>query len=120
MHYYEMLNCRKNCKSHKPKTNFSQDCTYLINRAREISIPEEVTIPLVQLSTKCRIGCWCIGKYFFNLVNNQVNSLLTTAHAVPSLSPCIEISMIDGVNYQTKLISLSAFASLLINNADAK
>ena len=53
----------------------------------------KVTIPLVQSSTNCRVGCWWIEKYFLLFVNSQAHSWLTTAHAVPSPSPCIEISL---------------------------
>ena len=55
----------------------------------------KVTIPLVQLSIYCRIGCWCIGNFCLQLVNNQAHSKLTTAHAVLSPSPCIEFSLVD-------------------------
>ena len=53
----------------------------------------KVTIPLMQSSTNCRISCWCDEKYFLLLVNNQAHSWLSIAHAVPSPSPCIEISL---------------------------
>ena len=53
----------------------------------------KATIPLVKSSTNCRISCWCIEKYFLLLANNQAHSWLTTAHAVPSPSTCIEISL---------------------------
>ena len=60
---------------------------------REISIQGKVTIPLVQSSTNCRIGWWYFGNIFLQLVKNQAHSWLTTAHAAPSPSPCIEISL---------------------------
>ena len=52
----------------------------------------KVTISLVQLLTYCRIGCWCIGIYFLQLVNNQAHHWLTIAHAIPSPS-LLEISL---------------------------
>ena len=39
-------------------------------------------------------GPKCIEKYFLQIVNNQALSWLTTAQAVPSPYPCIEISLL--------------------------
>ena len=47
----------------------------------------KTTTLVVQSSTNCRIGCWCIEKYFLPLVNNHAHSWLATAHVVPSPSP---------------------------------
>ena len=65
----------------------------LTREAREISIQGGKGLgQIVDLSTSCKIGSWLNENDFFSL-NNLAQSWLMTAHVMPSLSPCIKISL---------------------------
>ena len=70
----------------------------------------KVTIPLVQLSTNCRIGCWCIEKYFFQVVNNQAAQLVDNRKlAVLSPSPCIKMAYLQVPLFDILSVTLGLF-----------
>ena len=70
-------------------------------------------VPDVQLSTNYGLGWFWIMKNIFQWSNSQFYSWLTTAHAIPSLSPCIEISL----NQVTNSTCRTALASPALLNS---
>ena len=98
----------KNQKQKKfPKSN-------LLHRQGKSTYRGKVTIPLVQSSTKYRIGCWCIGKYVLSLANKPSYSWFTTAHVLPSPSACIEIFLYRLFNHLYKSRLFGTFYKSLI------
>ena len=74
-------------------TNVTMFCPHHLSPGKSLYRGKGI-VPYVQLSTNYGLGWFWFKNNIFQWSNSQFYSWLTTAHVVPSPSPCIEISLL--------------------------